>query len=104
MGAEPFPRGRQGATLAEAGRALPPHARRTPEARAEGPATGAAHRAARRGALVAGTSTSPGRGPLPATRSRFTTAHPDAVVRVCRVSWDDPMAGLADGGADVAFV
>ncbi|MCZ0989393.1 LysR substrate-binding domain-containing protein [Streptomyces diastatochromogenes] len=50
-------------------------------------------------------STSPGRGGLlPAIRSRFTAAHPEATARLRQVSWEDPTAGLADGSADVAFV
>ncbi|HLJ99143.1 MAG TPA: LysR family substrate-binding domain-containing protein, partial [Streptosporangiaceae bacterium] len=50
-------------------------------------------------------STSPGRGGLlPAIRSRFTAAHPEARVNLHQVSWDDATAGLADGTADVAFV
>jgi DNA-binding transcriptional LysR family regulator len=50
-------------------------------------------------------STSPGRGGLlPAIRSRFTAACPGAALRLRQVSWEDPSAGLADGGSDVAFV
>ncbi len=55
--------------------------------------------------LVVGMSTSPGRGGvLPAIRSRFTAARPDARLRLRQVSWHDPSAGLADGTCDVAFV
>jgi DNA-binding transcriptional LysR family regulator len=62
-------------------------------------------RAAARGTLVVGMSTSPGRGGLlPAIRSRFTAAHPEVSVRLRQVSWEDPTAGLAGGEADVAFV
>ncbi|MDF3148774.1 LysR family substrate-binding domain-containing protein, partial [Streptomyces sp. T21Q-yed] len=43
-------------------------------------------------------------GLLPAIRSRFTAAHPDTVLRLRQVSWEDPTAGLAGGDADVAFV
>ena len=58
-----------------------------------------------RATLVAGMSTSPGRGGLlPAIRSRFTALHPEAVVQLRQVGWDDPTAGLADGAVDVAFV
>ncbi|NDZ73007.1 LysR family substrate-binding domain-containing protein, partial [Streptomyces sp. SID10362] len=50
-------------------------------------------------------STSPGRGGLlPAIRSRFTAAHPEAVVRLRQMGWEDSTAGLADGTADVAYV
>jgi DNA-binding transcriptional LysR family regulator len=43
-------------------------------------------------------------GLLPAIRSRFTAAHPEAAVRIRQVNWEDPTAGLADGTADLAFV
>lgn len=57
------------------------------------------------GTLVVGMSTSPGRsGMLPAIRSRFTEAHPGARLKLRQVAWDDPTAGLADSGSDVAFV
>jgi DNA-binding transcriptional LysR family regulator len=62
-------------------------------------------KASQRATLVVGISTSPGRGGvLPAIRSRFTAARPQATVTLRQVSWDDPTAGLADGSADVAFV
>ncbi|NEY32179.1 LysR family transcriptional regulator [Streptomyces sp. PRKS01-65] len=105
LGIELFRRDRRGVLLTEAGSALLPHARRVVDAWAEGAAVVAAARAARRGTLVVGMSTSPGRGGLlPAIRSRFTTAHPHATVRLRQVGWEDPTAGLADGGADLAFV
>lgn len=105
LGTELFRRDRRGVRLTEAGSALLPHARRVLDAWTEGAAAVAAVRAARRGTLVVGMSTSPGRGGLlPAIRSRFTTAHPHVAVRLRQVGWDDPTAGLADGGADLAFV
>jgi DNA-binding transcriptional LysR family regulator len=105
LGAELFRREHQGVTLTEAGTALLPHARRVLADWAEGAAAVEAVRAARRGTLVVGMSTSPGRGGLlPAIRSRFTAAHPDAVVRLRQMTWEDPTAGLADGTADVAYV
>ncbi|CCK27696.1 LysR family transcriptional regulator [Streptomyces davaonensis JCM 4913] len=105
LGAELFHRGPQGVTLTAAGTALLPHARQVLDAWAEGAAALESARAAARGTLVVGMSTSPGRGGLlPAIRSRFTDAHPDTVLRVRQVAWDDPTAGLADGAADVAFV
>ncbi|MEU9332464.1 LysR family transcriptional regulator [Streptomyces sp. NPDC048290] len=105
LGAELFHRGPGGVTLTEAGAALLPHARQMLAAWARGAAAVEETRAARRATLTVGLSTSPGRGGLlPAIRSRFSAAHPGATVRLRPVGWDDPTAGLADGGTDVAFV
>ncbi|MFJ8536537.1 LysR family transcriptional regulator [Streptomyces sp. NPDC093591] len=105
LGVELFRRDPRGVVLTEAGLALLPHARRVLDAWSEGAAAVEAARAAARGTLVVGMSTSPGRGGLlPAIRSRFTAAHPDTVLRLRQVSWEDPTAGLAGGDADVAFV
>lgn len=105
LGVDLFRRDPHGVALTAAGEALLPHARRVLDAWAEGAAAMTTAREARHSTLVVGMSTSPGRGGLlPAIRSRFTAAHPDAVVRVRQVNWEDPTAGLADGDADVAFV
>ncbi|MFI6459304.1 LysR family transcriptional regulator [Streptomyces sp. NPDC050538] len=105
LGAELFRRDRQGVALTAAGAALLPYAERLLATWAEGTAALAEVTAAERSTLVVGMSTSPGRGGLlPAIRSRFTAARPEANVRLRQVSWDDPTAGLADGDADVAFV
>lgn len=105
LGAELFRRDPQGVALTEAGTALLPHARRVLADWAGGAAAVEAARAARRATLVVGMSTSPGRGGLlPAIRSRFTAAHPEAVVRLRQMGWEDSTAGLADGTADVAYV
>jgi len=105
LGAPLFERDRQGVSLTQLGAALLPHARRV---LAEWDvAWQAAERVKgeQRATLVVGMSTSPGRsGLLPAIRSRFTQAHPEARVNLHQVSWDDATAGLADGTADVAFV
>lgn len=105
LGVELFRRDRHGVALTGAGEALLPHARRVLADWAAGAVAVETARSAQRSTLVVGMSTSPGRGGLlPAIRSRFTAAHPEAVLRVRQVSWEDPTAGLADGDVDVAFV
>ncbi|MER6983896.1 LysR family transcriptional regulator, partial [Streptomyces carpinensis] len=105
LGVELFERRPQGVALTGAGAALLPHARRVLDAWGEGAAAVESARAALRGTLVVGMSTSPGRGGLlPAIRSRFTAALPGTSLKLRQVSWEDPTAGLADGDVDVAFV
>ena len=105
LGVELFHRDRHGVELTAAGTELLPHARRVLGAWEEGAAAVERARAAQRSTLVVGMSTSPGRGGLlPAIRSRFTSAFPEATVRLKQVSWDDPTAGLAEAATDVAFV
>jgi DNA-binding transcriptional LysR family regulator len=105
LGASLFTRDRQGVALTPVGTALLPHARRLlAEWDAARGAVDAA-KAAQRVTLVVGMSTSPGRGGLlPAVRSRFTAAHPEAELRLRQVGWQDPTAGLADGASDLAYV
>jgi DNA-binding transcriptional LysR family regulator len=105
LGTELFTRDRQGVALTAAGEALLPHARRVLEAWEAARDAVEEAKAEQRSTLVVGMSTSPGRGGLlPAVRSRFTAACPDAVLRLRQVGWEDPSAGLADGGSDLAFV
>lgn len=105
LGTELFVRGRQGVELTPAGAALLPGARRVLEAWDEASAAVEGAKAAQRSTLVVGMSTSPGRGGLlPAVRSRFGAAYPEAALRLRQVGWGDPTAGLADGSSDVAFV
>jgi DNA-binding transcriptional LysR family regulator len=105
LGVELFRRDRHGVALTDAGTALLPHACQVIDAWREAAAAVDTVRTARRGTLVVGMSTSPVRGGLlPAVRSRFTAAHPEAALRLRQVTWQDPTAGLADGSADVAFV
>ncbi|MFJ5027234.1 LysR family transcriptional regulator [Streptomyces sp. NPDC088560] len=105
LGAQLLRRDRHGVALTAAGAALLPHARNVLSAWEAGAAAVEATEASRRSTLVVGMSTSPGRGGLlPAVRSRFTAEHPEVTLRLRQLTWDDPTAGLADGGTDVAFV
>jgi DNA-binding transcriptional LysR family regulator len=105
LGAPLFDRSREGVRLTPVGEALLPHARLVLAAWDRGWAEAERAKSKQRATLVAGMSTSPGRGGLlPAIRSRFTVLHPDATVQLRQVGWDDPTAGLADGTVDVAFV
>ncbi|MEU8482563.1 LysR substrate-binding domain-containing protein [Streptomyces sp. NPDC048641] len=105
LGTELFDRDRQGVRLTPAGAALLPHARAVLAAWETGAEAVEHARAEQLATLVVGMSTSPGRGGLlPAIRSRFSEARPDAGIRLRQVGWDDATAGLADGTADVAFV
>lgn len=105
LGAPLFDRDRQGVALTAVGTALLPHAQKVlAEWDLAWAAVGSA-KAAQGSTLVVGMSTSPGRGGLlPAVRSRFTAAHPEAALRLRQVRWEDPTAGLADGTSDVAYV
>ncbi|TCJ93223.1 LysR family transcriptional regulator [Nocardia alba] len=104
FGAALFVRGSRSVALTPVGAALLPHALRllatwdTAEAAVE------SAKATEQATLAIGISTSPGRGILPAVRSRFTTAFPHAKPLLRQFGWGDPTAGLADGTSDVAFV
>ena len=105
LGAPLFDRGHDGVRLTPVGEALLPYARAVLAAWAWGWAEAEQAKSRQWATLVAGMSTSPGRGgQLAAIRSRFTALHPAATVQLRQVSWDDPTAGLADRTVDVAFV
>lgn len=105
LGAELFERDHQSVRLTAVGAALLPHARRVLAAWAGAADAVERAKAEQRATLVVGMSTSPGRGGLlPAIRSRFGEACPDARIELRQVSWADSSAGLADGSVDVAFV
>jgi DNA-binding transcriptional LysR family regulator len=105
LGAPLFDRDTGGVRLTPVGEALLPHARQVLAAWDRGWAEVERAKGRQRATLVAGMSTSPGRGGLlPAIRSRLTALHPEVTVRLRQFSWDDPTAGLADGTVDVAFV
>jgi DNA-binding transcriptional LysR family regulator len=105
LGAPLFERDRRAVTLTAVGAALLPHARRVLAEWDQ--AWQAAERAkgVQQATLLVGMSTSPARGGmLAAIRSRFTAAHPGAIVTLREVGWEDPTAGLASEQADLAFV
>ncbi|WP_420035039.1 LysR family transcriptional regulator [Streptomyces sp. cg28] len=104
LGAELFVRDRRTVQLTGVGEALLPHAHALLAAWERAEEDVRRVRAAERDALVVGMSTSPGRGLLPALRSRLLAAHPEARPTLHQVGWADPSAGLADGSSDVAFV
>ncbi|GAB7106910.1 LysR family transcriptional regulator [Streptomyces phaeofaciens JCM 4814] len=104
LGACLFHRDRRAVRLTEVGEALLPHARGTLAAWEAAEAAVEKASAAARHTLVIGMSTSPGRGLLPALRTRLVSRHPDATPVLRQVNWADPSAGLADGSSDVAFV
>ncbi|CAO5158121.1 LysR family transcriptional regulator [Frankia sp. AiPs1] len=99
-----FERDRRSVRLTDAGAMLLPHARSVLSAWGDADSALAGHRAALALNLVVGMSTSPGRGLLPALRSRFRSRQPAADFELRQVQWDDPTAGLADGSCDLAFV
>ncbi|MEU8900007.1 LysR substrate-binding domain-containing protein [Nocardia sp. NPDC048505] len=99
-----FVRDGRSVALTPVGEALLPQARRVLDAWAAAEAAVAAAMSAQAATLTVGISTSPGRGLLPAVRSRFAAAHPAAKTILRQVGWADATAGLADASADVAFV
>ncbi|GAB2666712.1 LysR family transcriptional regulator [Nocardia goodfellowii] len=104
LGAELFVRDGRSVQLTAVGAALLPHARRVLAEWAAAHSAVETAKVAQEATLTIGISTSPGRGLLPAVRSRFAAAFPAAKTVLRQVSWLDPTAGLADASADVAFV
>jgi DNA-binding transcriptional LysR family regulator len=105
LGAPLFDRGRDGVQLTPVGKALLPHALEVLAAWDRGWSAAEEAKSRQAATLVAGMSTSPGRGGLVAAiRSRFTALQPAATVQLRQSRWGDPTAGLADGAVDVAFV
>ncbi|NUP32948.1 MAG: LysR family transcriptional regulator [Streptomycetaceae bacterium] len=104
VGTELFQRDGRTVRLTAAGEALLPHARGVLDAWQAAETAVADAVAAERHTLVIGMSTSPGRGLLPALRTRLLARHPAAQPVLRQVTWADPSAGLADGTSDVAFV
>lgn len=104
LGVALFERDRRTVRLTAVGEALVPHARAVLTAWQAAEAAVEEAKSAERRTLVIGMSTSPGRGLLPALRTRLVSRHPDARPVLRQVNWADPSAGLADGSSDVAFV
>ncbi|MFF5187390.1 LysR substrate-binding domain-containing protein [Streptomyces sp. NPDC000345] len=104
LGADLFHRGRRAVRLTTVGSALLPYAREMLAVWKAAEAAVEEAKGVERGTLVIGMSTSPGRGLLPALRTRLISRHPEARLVLRQVNWADPSAGLADGASDVAFV
>jgi DNA-binding transcriptional LysR family regulator len=105
LGAELFDRGGPQVALTPVGAALLPHARRVLAAWDEAWQAAEQAKSKQRATLLVGMSNSPVRGGmLPAIRSRFTAMHPEALVTLREIGWEDPTAGLASQLTDVAFV
>ncbi|MBF6287859.1 LysR family transcriptional regulator [Nocardia cyriacigeorgica] len=104
LGAPLFDRDRRTVTLTPVGAALLPHARTILAEWDSARAAVDAAKTTQAATLVIGMSTSPGRGLLPAVRSRMTERFPQISIALRQIAWGDPTAGLADGSTDVAFV
>ncbi|MGI5473232.1 LysR substrate-binding domain-containing protein [Streptomyces sp. CA-132043] len=104
VGAPLFHRNRRAVRLTAVGQALLPHAHGMLAAWEAAETAMDEAKAAELHTLVIGMSTSPGRGLLPALRTRLVSRYPAARPVLRQVNWGDPTAGLADGSSDVAFV
>ncbi|MDJ1135132.1 LysR family transcriptional regulator [Streptomyces iconiensis] len=100
LGASLFTRDRHGVALTDAGRQLQADA---------GPLLASAHAVRRRVTVAAGggqrltVGFRAGIAVIPATRA-FEVRHPDVVVDVQRIEWDDQATMLLDGRIDVGYV
>lgn len=104
LGAPLFDRDRRTVTLTPVGAALLPPARTILAEWDSARAAVDAAKTTQAATLVIGMSTSPGRGLLPAVRSRMTERFPQISIALRQIAWGDPTAGLADGSTDVAFL
>lgn len=104
LGAPLFERDRRSVALTPVGEALLPHARKVLSDWEIGKRAMDEAKAAQTATLSVGMSTSPGRGLLPAIRSRFIARFPHAQIKLRQVGWTDPSVGLADGSTDIAFL
>ncbi len=102
LGFELFTRTPQGVAVTAAGAALLPAARQALAAAEAGVA--AARAAAGTRTFVVGMQTAVGRDLQRPALRRFREAAGGWRVSLRMVGWEDPTAGLADGGSDVAFV
>ena len=96
-----FERGRGGVQLTRAGAELVPHAERMLTSWEDAKQSLSK---ASECTLVIGMHTSPGRGLLPRVRAMLVASCPDAELELRHAPWSDRTAGLADRGADAAFV
>ena len=98
LGAPLFDRGRDGVRLTPVGEALLPHARAVLAAWDRGRTEAEQAKRRQQATLVAGMSTSPGRGGLlAAIRSRFSDLQPAATVELRQASWGGRAAGANRG-------
>lgn len=104
LGAPLFERDRRSVALTPVGEALLPHARKLLSDWTIAQSAVDEAKAAQSATITVGMATSPGRGLLPAIRSRFMAHFPHAQIKLRQIGWTDPTVGLADGTTDIAFV
>lgn len=98
-----FERDRRTVALTPAGETLLPRARALLEAWDVAQREVADAAATSSATLVVGFQTSIGRGLVPAITTALAELLPTWTVRFRQVAWDDPRAGLGDGGVDAAI-